>query len=395
MVDNDRRRLPCLTGTPTLAPMTLVSAAVFAALLQPQTATAPREVTLGKADRVLPQEFTQIHGVRELPDGRVLVTDRLDKGVVVVDFAANTVRQVGRTGRGPAEYRLPTTLKAVPGDSTLLSDEGNSRLAIIGPDLRIHRSFTLLLPGISFPMGARGMDPQGRFYLQIPAWMDGPRRPNDSVVVVRFDPRAQRVDTLLRVQGSTALPPGPRYGMGWVVFAPQDVWSVTRDGRIAVVRSSDYHVEWYEPNGRIVRGPPVRFERLAVTWDDRIAFVRHFLENSNIGGRGAEAGLSAVPASMMEEGSIREMATKNTFAEAKAAFTDAAPLIAPEGTLWVERSRRPGEAQLWDVFDSTGALVSRVRLPAKRHLGGLGVKVLYAIATDEDGVQQLERYRRE
>lgn len=110
----------------------------------------PREVTLGPPERVLQQDFSQIRGVRELRDGRVLVSDRLDKGVVVVDFTTNAMRTIGRTGRGPAEYRLPTSLRQTPGDSTLLNDEGNSRIAIIGPppDLRIHRSFTLLLPGL-------------------------------------------------------------------------------------------------------------------------------------------------------------------------------------------------------------------------------------------------------
>jgi hypothetical protein len=183
--------------------MTLLSALLSAAVVQAQVSSVPREVSLGKAERVLSQEFTQIRGVRELPDGRVLVADRLDRGVVVVDFVANTVRPVGRTGRGPAEYRLPTALTALPGDSTLLQDEGNSRLAIIGPDLRIHRSFTLFLPGGSLPIGARGIDRLGRFYLQIPAWMSDAQKPNDTIPIVRFDLRTRKVDTLLRVKGAS------------------------------------------------------------------------------------------------------------------------------------------------------------------------------------------------
>lgn len=61
----------------------------------------------------------------------------------------------------------------------------------------------------------------------------------------------------------------------------------------------------------------------------------------------------------------------------------------------MERSTRLAEAQLWDTFDATATLVSRVRLPLHRHLGGVGTKSLYLIATDDDGVQRLERYRRE
>ena len=375
--------------------MTLLSALLSAVVVQAQVSSVPREASLGKAERILSQEFTQIRGVRELPDGRVLVADRLDRGVVVVDFVAGTVRPVGRTGRGPAEYRLPTRLTAISGDSTLLQDEGNSRLAIIGPDLRIHRSFTLFLPGGSLAVGARGIDQLGRFYLQIPAWMSNAQKPNDTIPIVRFDVRARTVDTLMRVKGASWLPPGPRHGFGWVVFAPQDGWAVAPDGRLAVVRAGDYHVEWREPNGRMVRGAAVPFERLPVTMEERMGYVRHFLLNSNIGGRGEEGALSAVPAEMLEEKSMREMATRNSFAETKPPFTDSPPLIGPDGTLWVERSTRLGEAQLWDVFDAAAALVSRVRLPPQRHLGGIGVRSLYVIATDDDGVQRLERYRRQ
>lgn len=368
---------------------------ILAALVHVQ-ANAVREVPLGKVDRVISQDFTQIRGLRELPDGRVLLSDRLDKGVVVVDFATNSIRVIGRTGRGPAEYKLPTTLTALPGDSTLLSDEGNSRIAIIGPDLKIHRSLNVMLPGGSMSMGARFIDSKGRFYLQIPAWMSNPQSPNvnDTIPVIRFDEKARKVDTLLRVRGMNWLPAGPRFGFGWVVFAPQDVWTVAPDGHIAVVRSGDYHVEWYEPNGRVVRGAPVRYERIPVTMEERLAYIREFLDNSMISGRGEEGSMSPIPAEMKDEKRVREMATKNTFAEVKAPFTDGPLFVGPDGSLWVQRSIRLGETPLWDVFDGSARHVNRVRLPANRQLAGVGARFLYVVATGDDGIQHLERYAR-
>lgn len=371
----------------------MVNVLILAAVVAVQAASV-REVPLGRVDRVISQDFTQIRGVRELPDGRVLLSDRLDKGVVVVDFTINSVRVIGRQGRGPGEYRLPTTLTPIPGDSTLLSDEGNSRIAIIGPDLKIHRSLTVILPGGSFTMGARGIDSLGRFYMQIPAWMSSPQAPNDTIPVVRYDPKAAKVDTLLRVKSMDWLPPGPRYGFGWVVFAPQDIWTVSPEGRIAVVRSGDYHVEWYEPNGRVVRGAPVRFERIPVTMAERLAYVREFLDNSSIGGRDSDGALSPVPAELKDEKNVRQMATKNTFADAKPPFRDGALLLASDGALFVERSIALGQAPFWDVFDSSGTLVSRVRLPSNRRLGAVGRRFLYVIATDDDGMQRIERYVR-
>src|SRR6185503_11441618 len=148
----------------------LMVAAITALTLQtaPQ---APRNVTLDKPDAVLNADFSQIRGVRELRDGRVLVSDRLDRGVVVATFGTGDVKPIGRTGRGPTEYSLPTGLFPLPGDSTLLFDEGNSRVAVIGPDLRIHRSFNIMLPGMGTPMSSRVIDTRGRFYISIPSWL--------------------------------------------------------------------------------------------------------------------------------------------------------------------------------------------------------------------------------
>jgi hypothetical protein len=346
---------------------------------------------------VLAVEFTQIRGLRELRDGRLLVSDRLDLGVVVVQFGSSAVIKVGRTGAGPQEYRLPTALNVMPGDSVMLADEGNQRVAVIGPDLKVARSFTLMLPGVGFPMGARGQDPQGRFVLAIPGWVLSVRgQPLDTIPLVRFDSRSQKVDTIARLKSITTPPPGQRLvpGFGHTPFSAQDVWALGPDGRIAIARVGDYHIEWVAPDGRVTRGPPTPYEKLPVTDADKLAFTRRFLEGSSISGKG-EGGLSAIPAAMRDEENVRRMAEGNTFAAVKPPFTAAAPLISPEGTFWVERSGALTDPSTWDTFDGIGRLVGRLRLPPDRRLVGLGVRALYVVATDDDGIQRLERYARQ
>ena len=350
-------------------------------------------IQIQAADRVLPVDFTQIRGVRELADGRVLVSDRLDKGVVVADFTRGSIVPIGRTGSGPAEYRLPTGLSPMPGDSTLLFDEGNQRQAVIGPDLKIHRTFTLLLPGIGVPLGARTVDRLGRYYLQIPGWLNGVRGGSDTIVVVRFDSRTQRVDTLARIKGSTPRKNTMKPGLPYVLFAPQDVWNVTSDGRLAVVRSGDYHVEWRDVDGRTTSGPRIPFERRSVTMDDRVAHTRRFMESSNTSGRDGTSGLSPLPAEMLEEKAVRDVAEYQEYAEVHAPFTAVTPLFSPDGTLWIERSVRLGLPQTWDIIGSDGALAGRLEMPKGRRLLSLGQRWLYAVTTDEDGLQRLERYR--
>lgn len=125
--------------------MAFGSLALLVALAQ----SPPAPVRLA-SPAVLPHEFSLIRGLRELPDGRVLVTDWTEEVLSVADFRTGAVRQIGRKGPGPLEYRLPGALIALPGDSTLMLDEGNSRFAIIGPGLTIARSYSNRRPGVPY-----------------------------------------------------------------------------------------------------------------------------------------------------------------------------------------------------------------------------------------------------
>ena len=367
----------------------LAAVAVMAQAPQPV-----RDVSLGAPDKTLSIDFTQIRGVRELRDGRVLLTDRLDKGLVVADFTNNSSRVIGRTGQGPAEYRLPTWLTALPGDSTLLSDEGNSRMLVIGPDLTIRRTFMVQLPGLGTPLGARIIDDRGRYYLTIPYWIAA-RGPNgDSVSVVRFDPRTQRVDTIALIRGMTRRKNTMKPGMPMVPFTPQDVWTVNTAGRVAIVRSSNYHIEWHEPDGRVTRTPPVPFTPLPVSLEDKMAYTRDFMQNSSISGKGPGGSLGAMPPEMLTDAAIREVVDDGEFALTKGPFRDSPVYLTPEGTLWVERSVKPGDPSTWDVLDAAGKVIARVKLPKDRRIVAAGTGTIYLVVTTDDGFERLERYKR-
>ncbi|MBK6485887.1 MAG: hypothetical protein IPF98_03250 [Gemmatimonadetes bacterium] len=351
-------------------------------------------VTLRAPTATLTHDFSQIRGVRELPDGRVLLTDRLEERLVVADFASGRVQVIGRPGRGPLEYHLPTSLIPMSGDSTLLIDEGNSRLVVVTPALTIARSFSLRIPGIGVALSARAVDAQGRYYLQIPGWISNARERGDSVWVVRYDLRRATVDTIALIQGATT-PPNRndrQLGIPFVPFAPQDGWAAGADGRVAIVRANEYRVDWRSADGRMSPGIAVPSDRVPVTMADRVAFTRRFIANSPIGGRDPNGGMSAAPAELLQEKTIREVAARNTFAAVMGPFTQAAPLVAIDGTLWVERSGHVGTRSTWDVFDAAGRNVRRTTLPAGRRLVALGRASAYLVATDDDGLERLERY---
>ena len=352
-------------------------------------------IRLTTADAVLPREFSQIRGLRELRDGRLLVTDWTDEVLLVVDLRTGGVRQLGRKGSGPTEYRLPAALLPLPGDSTLLVDQGNERLAVIGPDLSIVRSFSSHRPGLTHAAVPRAVDSAGRFYFEIPNWTRPDASLNDSVAVVRWDPRTGIEEPIGRIRGETYRKPGRRLrpSLPYVVFAPQDVWQADGDGRVAFVRSAGYRVEWRDASGgRILRGPATPFQPLRVTAADRTEYIRRFVTTSPVGGR-ASSGLSATPAEMATPEAIAAMVPDQEFAATRPPFTDFTPRIAPDGTLWVERSVATGTPPLFDLFDRQGVRRRVVALPAGRRLVSLGTGVAYLASVNEDGVERLERYR--
>ena len=342
---------------------------------------------------VLPHQFSLIRGLRELPDGRVLVSDWIEEVVAVADFRSATVHPLGRKGSGPLEYRLPGTLLPLPGDSTLLLDEGNGRFAVIGPDLRIARSWSNNRPGAGHSIYPRAVDRQGRIYFTIPRWADRTPPGGDSASVARWTPEGDRVERLVTILGSAPRKNSRVPGHPNIMFSPQDGWQADADGRIAVVRSDRYRIESRAPDGRVTSGPATPHTPLRTTRRDRTDFVARFLNSSAISGRGEGAsGLGQLPAAMKSREAIERMVETQEFAPVRPAFTDRGPWLAPDGVLWVERSVPSGAAALYDRFDRNGVRRAPVALTAGRRLIAVGARGIYVAAVDADGIETLERY---
>jgi hypothetical protein len=137
----------------------------------------------------------------------------------------------------------------------------------------------------------------------------------------------------------------------------------------------------------LTRIPPVR-----VTDEDKVAFTRSFMENSSISGRNSDGSLSLVPAEMRTEQEIRRIVDANEFPEVMGPFTSAQPLIDRLGRIWVQRARHQHERESWDVFDREGRRKLEVQLPTDRRLVAMGPSGAWVVATDEDGIQHVERY---
>lgn len=374
----------------------LLLAAAIPTVLSAQGKVAERR--LEKPDVEFQESFDQIGALRELPSGKVLVVDLGPKSLLMADFKTGRRTAIGRNGQGPGEYQFPGELVPYLGDSTLLVDRVSRRFLTVGPDGTLGKTvpFPDGIQGLAQP---RGADRKGRIYFQASPFGGlgadgGPPTIPDSAAVVRWDRAGNRIDTLTRVKiPATRVQRSGTQNARVVMMRPQpyaaqDDWAVSPHGRVGVARVGDYHVEWL--GEAAARGIPVTYQRVKVGEEDRGQFMAAMKNTRNRvtitsggPGRGAAPQLPEANADDFE------------WPEYKPPFRGRSALMSPEGQLWLERYTPSRDSTaVYDVFDANGNLASRVAFPRGRQVVGIGQGTVYAVRTDEDGLQWLERYRR-
>ena len=382
-------------------------AQVFA-IVTPAVAAAQKPLVLTKPNAEYVEPFSAIASIRELNDGRVLVTDARERVVQLIDFRGSATA-VGREGSGPGEYALPGLIVPLPGDSSAIYDAGFSRYLIIHPDGKPGLHFRPV-PSARGSQAAvvrvrgvpRGFDARGNIYYQGPAFHEngaGVLTPSDSTAIIRFDRVAQTADTIAFVRlakghGSVkANPGGGVQVMSGLAnpLVPRDDWVVLPDGRVAVVRADTYRIDFYTSPSLRRSGPAVPYEKIRVDADVRRMVEQEWeraWRNTIASARGRGAG----SASAMGQAPTPP-ALSGEWPEVMPPFTMQAAKARPNGQIWVLRTQKPGVArQLYDVFDNMGRVIGQVLLPPSTSLIGFGRGAVYLVRSDDDGLQYLQRY---
>lgn len=350
------------------------------------------------------EPFSYLSGVREMPDGRILAADPLGQVLLSIDLESGVADTIGGVGGGPEEYEQPDRVHALPGDSTLLVDLGNSRLTIIDPNLAFVETLPLARPtdsGSMLLLLPRFVDAQGRIYFQGMSMMGRGSTMPDSAYIARYDRGTEVVDTM----GMVKLPESERSSSGGGnvrigprPMTPQDEWAVGPDGTAAVVRAADYSVDYYGPDGTFVDGPPNTVEPLSVGQAEKEEWVN---------GQGAD-GL-AVMMTRSTSGATNMQFSRGgggfggggddptvddyEFPDVLPIFRQGRVQVAPSGNTWVERWMQADSPPTFEIFDPQGIRVGTVQLPEGRRLIGFGDGTIYVIRIDEVDLKWLERYR--
>jgi len=354
-----------------------------AALLVVQA--VPASSRLPAADAVLDAEFTRIVAVRELADGRVLVSDAGDRKLFVADFTRQDARPIGREGQGPGEYRSVGQLLPLAGDSTLLVDGGAGRWLLLANDsivATVAADAPAIREGARLPLGAdaRGNVLASRGMGGAPgaiAISSG----TDSTWLLRVSRRTGTADTIARlmprparitIQGPQDRPTGVSIMVN--PLAAGDLATMFPDGSVTIARVRPYRVDRVAPDGRLTPGPDLPFSRTAVTMREKEAVMR----------RAAEA-------SGREPNPVESV---GDWPDELPPFLTGALLSGRDGRTWILRTRSAAAPEArYDVVDPAGRLIARYVLPPNESIVGFGREVIYSILTDEDGLQHLRRHR--
>lgn len=341
-------------------------------------------LTLRPATGTLAEEFIVITSIRELRDGRVLITDPREPRLVVADFGTGKVESISRKGRGPGEYEMVAPIKRLAGDSSLLPDmlsrrwlllDGSKVVATLPPDspvIRATRGFV------------DGADTLGHFIQHVGL----PSRAGitvtterDSEAVVLFDRATGHADTIARVRprpvrrerevdanGKTIRASSAAVG----VLLPEEGAALFPDGWLAIARVDPFRVDWRRPDGSWVRGQPLNVPLVRMTPREREAFIRR----------------------SRASGALAPGAPNPALPTAIPPFPNRyALLAASDGRLLILRSKSADMENIrYLVVSRTGGLLGELALPATDRIVGFGRGSVYVVATDDDGIQRLRRH---
>jgi len=329
-------------------------------------------------------DFGKITSIRELSDGRALVTDALDNKLLLVDFRADRVSSIGRSGRGPGEYVRVGRLLALRADSTILLDQehearwlvlvGDRIAATVAPD-----NAAMLSAGPEID----GADVRGRVLgrraVRPTVLASGERRARRMLVLVeRVTGKGDSiavVDGELLVERSLKIGTDRQRVTYQVIGASPEQGVLFPDGWIAIVRMNPYRVDWRTPDGGVRAGARLSAEDVAINEAEKKTWRQRLIERE---GEAAAGRLLDPP-----------------FASSWAPITDDALLPTPEGSLLIRRmpvARSTGTE--YDVVDRRGKIQARLQLKWSERVVGYGARWLYVAERDENGTEHLHRWHR-
>lgn len=345
------------------------------------------ELDIGGMDAGEASALFQVGGVHKLADGRVVVAHGGGHDVRIYGADGQHLRSIGREGDGPGEFRRPSRVHVMPGDSLLVYDSQARRLTLLATDGTYARDWPLQQPD-GRPAALVGIFGDGSLVAQGNALFgsggpppNGRLRPD--VTFFRTTPGELDVDTIAVAPGAESFVRTNANASGRITsmqimtipFGHTAAAAVGED-QLAIGTQDAPEVLFYSPTGvlrRILRtGAPMT----PVTQEHLDAWTERQLENLPTE---QHAAVRANFADMPHGGSIPPYGMV---------------LIDDAGHTWLQDyDDRITPAGTWTVYDPSGRIVARIRLPASFRPHHIGTDFVLGVEQDELDIEHVRLYR--
>lgn len=386
--------------------------------------------------------------VRPLSNGAVIVNDVTRRQLVLFDASLVQQKTIADTSMatGKSYGSALGGLIAFSGDSSLFVDPSTLSMLVIDGKGDIVRVMAVPRPEdvnsmVGGPFGTPALDPRGRIVCRklvprkalsmnyaAPARSVLKQQTEDSALVYRIDLATRALDTVAWVKvpvASGSMTERPNGGLRVVERTNPmplvDDWALMPDGRVAVVRGADFHIDWIDMDGRLSSSPKIAHPWERLTDDGKEQLLdslkaelerrREALKKAGGNNRSASAtSVGGTPNSapfVIVRGSlagdvgrqspppteiVSEFVPAKDLPDYRPAFSIGATRADLDGNLWVRTTTPSDKGAIYAVINHEGQLVDRVKLPFGRVISGFGPGVVYLGVLDEKGAR-LEKAR--
>jgi hypothetical protein len=352
----------------------------------------------------LDEPFTTINGLREVAPGKVVIADMSEQRLVMADFARNSVSDIGRRGSGPGEWRFAMSVLQGPGGTAYVADPELRKMHVVDATGKIVRTVPFGGEGGNGPGNfinvPRASDAQGRYYFTGSPFTPGERAQPDSVPIIRYDPASGRADTVAKVpnevkvtqSGSTSGTMRVMARVGGGPYSANTQWLPLPDGRLALVHPSPYRVDIVDHAGKVTLGTAVPYTPIRIGKAERDAYRKAVASSPGMSVRVTNGGAASI--SSGPPPADRPPIPDSDFPETMPPFVSNAAQVAPNGDIWVLRSRAAGDPNpSYDIWSPSGRLVGKATLRPRSQVVGFGAGAVYVSRQDpEDDLRYLEKY---
>lgn len=343
------------------------------------------DLRIGVTDGDAVRQFDAIDDIAIDESGRIHVLDGSE--IRVFEGDGEFVRTIGRRGGGPGELARPSAVLIGAADTIFLPDTRNQRVQRFLTGGSDAGSFPIS-PNEGIPLGWQ-IRPDGTL-LQEVRTLPSPRAGDERILVLVRGGDGEVLDTLLAMPvGEAMVIPNGQPQM--TLFAPEPLWTILTDGRIASGRNSEYRLELRTADGRLERIVQRPFERRSFSASDQREFRTRLRES-----------LEGHPPSPATDRMLRSMNYADYYPVYAALFGG------PDGTIWVRHAKGVssiGDSDLeafdvraigtstHDVFDTEGRFLGVIATPDEFEPLRSRGEYVYGVGRDDLGVQHVVRLR--